>query len=210
MTRSTSQLEKLFAVAQPVCFAAGYELVDVRLVMEPVGWVLRVFIDHLVQGPGVLAVSLADCERISRELGVVLDVEDPIPQAYSLEVSSPGIDRPLRTAAHFRRFLGDTARVTLSRGLPVPGGENRRNYKGTIVAVDPPEAGAEAAEVAAFVVIDVDGTPHRLPIDDVETARLVPDWDAVLGTHAKPGKARNPDKKQPAARPAAKQQATKG
>jgi ribosome maturation factor RimP len=188
MTSFPPQLDKLFAIAQPVCFAAGYELIDVRLVMEPSGWVLRVFIDRLTQagedaavGHGT-AIGLDDCERMSRELGAVLDVEDPIPQAYSLEVSSPGIDRPLRTGAHFRRFAGETTKVVLRRGLPVPGQDSapRRNFKGPIVSVD---------DADAFVVVDVDGTHYRLPIDDIDSARLVPDWDAVLGIHPRPGKA---------------------
>jgi ribosome maturation factor RimP len=189
MTSLPPQLDKLFAIAEPVCLAAGYELIDVRLLMEPMGWVLRVFIDRLVQpgddaveGHGE-AIGLADCERMSRELGAVLDVEDPIPQAYSLEVSSPGIDRPLRTAAHFRRFVGETAKIALRHGVEVtgPAGDTtlRRNYKGPIVSVDPTDA---------FVVVDIDGTHHHLPIDDIDTARLIPDWDAVLGIHPKPGK----------------------
>jgi ribosome maturation factor RimP len=183
MTRTNPQLDKLFAIADPVCTGAGYELVDLRLVMEQGGWVLRVFIDRaggvaLAESP----VDLADCERMSRELGAVLDVEDPIPQHYSLEVSSPGLDRPLRTAAHYRRFVGEEVRVTLRLGL-----DGRRNFRGRIAGVEP--ADASGVEPGARALVDVDGTRFQLPLDDIEQARLIPDWDAVLGTHKK-GEAR--------------------
>ena len=105
--------QRLVAIVEPVCLGAGYDLVDLRLKSEQGGWVLRVFIDvHAAADQPLDAewwkhgVDLADCERLSRELSAVLDVDDPIPHAYSLEVSSPGIDRPLRTAAHFAHFKG--------------------------------------------------------------------------------------------------------
>src|SRR6185437_5056596 len=96
---------------------AGLELVDLRFLLEQGGWVLRVQIDVPVDQVTDLSqvpsdrVSLLDCENMSRELSAVLDVDDPIPQAYHLEISSPGIDRPLRTAAHFRHFVGSEAKI---------------------------------------------------------------------------------------------------
>ena len=110
MTRHDPIADRVLHLAEPVCASSGYELVDVRFVMEQGGWVIRVFIDRVDERP----VDLDDCERVSRELSALFDVEDPIPHAYSLEVSSPGIDRPLRTAAHFRRFVGATAKITMA------------------------------------------------------------------------------------------------
>ncbi|HKA90511.1 MAG TPA: ribosome maturation factor RimP [Haliangiales bacterium] len=144
--------ETLTAIIEPPVEGAGYELVDLAYVREPHGWVVRVFID------GPHGVAHADCERVSRELSAVLDVHDVIPHAYTLEVSSPGLDRPLRTAAHFARFVGQKARVKLHHGV---GG--RRNFSGTIRAVSP--SGTD-------VTLDVDGAAFVLPLADLERANL--------------------------------------
>jgi ribosome maturation factor RimP len=164
----------LISIVEPVCNAAGYELVDLRFVLEQGGWTLRVAVDTL-QGehtdPDEVPsdrVDLIACENLSRELSAVLDVEDPIPQAFHLEVSSPGIDRPLRTAEHFRRFTGSEAKIQLATPLHLPSGE-RRNFKGILQGVEDHQ-----------VVIECDGTAFRLPLDDIDQARLVPDWDAVM------------------------------
>jgi ribosome maturation factor RimP len=203
---------RVWQIAEPVCRHAGYDLVDVRFVLEQGGWVLRVLIDldpgevpaDHVAGPDGMApdlVDLDDCERMSRELSAVLDVEDPIPQAYSLEVSSPGIDRPLVTPAHFRRFVGAEVKVTLERGVPVPASgdraaSERKNFRGVLSAV-------EGEGDAAMASLLVDGQAWQVPIADVDTARIVPDWDAVMkggrgqvratdSQPAKPGKAGHP------------------
>ncbi len=149
---------KLLDICEPVITGAGYELVDILFRREQHGWVMRVFID------GVGGISFADCERVSRELSPVLDVADPVPQAYSLELSSPGLDRPLRTQEHFCSGIGSVAKVVLGQGL-----DGRRNFKGELVAVEP-----------EIVVIDVEGQQFRLPISDIESARIVPKWDEVL------------------------------
>jgi ribosome maturation factor RimP len=159
-------------IAEPVCRASGYELVDVEYTRAQSGWVLRIYIDRPADVPHQSGISFADCERLSRELSTVLDVEDPVPTAYSLEVSSPGLDRPLRTAAHFQRYAGETAKVALAEPL-----EGRKNFKGVVKGVEPP--GPEAT----LVVIEVDGTEFRLPIQSIASARLVPDWDSVMKTH---------------------------
>lgn len=137
-------------------------MVDVRFVREQVGWIVRVFIESL---PGATTnVGVGDCERVSRELSAVLDVEDPVPQAYSLEVSSPGIDRPLRTVEHFQRFAGSVVKITLAEGV-----DGRRNYKGTLL---------EASD--DVVAIEIDGARHAVPFEDIQSAKLVPDWDQLL------------------------------
>ena len=166
----------LRAIIAPVCEQSGYELVDVEYATAPAGWVVRVYIDRPADWPhpGERGISFADCERLSRELSAVLDVEDPVPHTYNLEVSSPGLDRPLRTAAHFQRYAGQTAKIALTEPL-----DGRKNFKGVLVRVEPP------GPDATHVVIDVDGGEFRLPVAEVATARLVPDWDAVLHPHAK-------------------------
>jgi ribosome maturation factor RimP len=160
MARNTTT-SKLLATCEPVITGAGYELVDIEYRREQHGWVVRVYIDR-PERPG--GVSFADCETISRELGPVLDVEDPVPQAYNLEVSSPGIERPLRTPDHFRARIGSVVKITLGKGV-----EGRRNFKGELVSAEPDS-----------IVVDVDGTRFTLPVADIESAKLVPNWDDVL------------------------------
>lgn len=186
MSRNPLQ-NKLISIIEPVLEQSGFELVDVRFLLEQGGWVLRVQVDlplgevtDLSEVPSD-RVDLEDCENISRELSAVLDVEDPIPQAYHLEVSSPGIDRPLRTAAHFAHFKGSEAKIQLAAPLHLDGGE-RRNFKGKLVGV-----------IDDKVEIDVDGHTFQLPIEDIDHAKLVPDWDAVM--HGRSGVGTAPPKR---------------
>ncbi len=169
---------RLISIIEPVCRSAGLELVELRFLLEQGGWVLRVCVD-LPLDPAVPAseiapdrVDLADCENLSHELSAVLDVDDPIPQAYSLEVGSPGIDRPLRTAEHFAYFAGSEAKIQLAIPLATETGE-RRNFRGIL-------RGAGGAPGGETVSIEVDGRLFQLPIADIDQARLVPDWDAVM------------------------------
>ena len=194
MSRAPLQ-QRLISIVEPVCEAAGYELVDLRFLLEQGGWTLRVAVDLPLDehtDPDEVPsdrVDLEDCENLSRELSAVLDVEDPIPQAFSLEVSSPGIDRPLRTAKHYKYFAGSEAKIQLAMPLrlessmsstsstsstsPVsPTSIERRNFKGILQGVE--------GEREDQVLIECDGTTFRLPIDDIEQAKLVPDWDAVM------------------------------
>jgi ribosome maturation factor RimP len=180
MSRNPLQ-QRLISIVEPVCEAAGYELVDLRFLLEQGGWTLRIAVDLPLDAAAdvgqvpVDRVDLEDCENLSRELSAVLDVEDPVPQAYSLEVSSPGIDRPLRTAKHFKHFAGSEAKIQLAVPLQLPAGE-RRNFKGVLKGVEGDGNGAGPASA----VIECDGQVFRLPIEDIEHARLVPDWDAVM------------------------------
>lgn len=180
------QTAKLISIVEPVCHAAGFDLVELRFLLEQGGWVLRVAIDLPLAEHGDITqvpedrVDLEDCENMSRELSAVLDVEDPIPQAYSLEVSSPGIDRPLRTPEHFAHFANSEAKIAMAVGLQTPAGE-RKNFRGILHGV-----------VDDKVKIEVDGQLFELPIDDIDQAKLVPDWDAVMkggsGVGPKPAK----------------------
>jgi len=170
------QKQRLIELAEPVCEDAGFELVDLRFVRGRDGWVVEVFIDHPEREGDV---GLADCERVSRELSAVFDVEDPIQQAYRLEVSSPGIDRVLRKPKHFRRHVGERVKVTLVEEAAAAH-QGRRNYSGQLVAVEGDDAESQ-------VVIEVDGQNYRLPISGIAAARLVPDWDALMGKRPRAG-----------------------
>lgn len=173
MSRNPLQAQ-LIKIIEPVVQANKLELVDVRFLLEQEGWTLRVQIDVPVETITDVhevpseRVSLLDCEDMSRELSAVLDVEDPIKQAYSLEVSSPGIDRPLRTAGHFKHFAGSDAKIKLGVPLQLPTGE-RANFRGILKSA-----------TDTHVTIECDGQAFDLAIDDIDSAKLVPDWDAVM------------------------------
>ena len=148
-------MNKLQSLVEPVVTGQGYELVDVEFKNELGSWVLRVYIDNPRAEGGV---GLDDCAQVSRELSAVLDVEDAVPGHYSLEVSSPGLNRPLKKEADFARFLGKKAKIRTRH----PVGESRRNFSGTLVEV----AGGK-------VKIDVGDQVCEVPVDDVEKANLV-------------------------------------
>src|SRR5262249_16696042 len=106
-------------------------------------------------------VSLDDCARVSRELSALLDVADAVPTAYNLEVSSPGLNRPLKRESDFRRFIGRRAKIRTRH----PVGENRRNFSRLLVSL--------ASGPPAKVRIDVGDQTFEGPVDDVEKANLV-------------------------------------
>ncbi len=132
--------------------ALGYELLHLEFSAVGGNRVLRVYID----APGGIGVD--DCEAVSRQLSAVLEVEDALPPACALEVSSPGLDRPLVKPEHFRRFAGSRAKIVLNAPL---GG--RRRFTGELL---------EAGE--GCVVLEVDGERYELAYDDMDTARLDP------------------------------------
>ena len=152
-------IQDLWALAEPYVNDASFDLVEVQSGREPMGWIVRLFIDVLREGQ--TAVSHADCERVSRDVSAALDVADMIPHAYQLEVSSPGLDRPLRRERDFARFAGQSARVKLADGV-----DGRRNFSGTI-------RGAQGG----IVEIECEGRSYQLPIGQVAKAHLVPDWE---------------------------------
>jgi ribosome maturation factor RimP len=142
---------------EPGVNALGFELVDVELAGGAGHQTLRVYIDSAA------GVDVEDCADVSRQLSAILDVEDPIAGEYSLEVSSPGLDRPLVLPSHYRRFVGETAKLTLARPLA-----GRRKFKGRLL---------EATD--DHVVVEAEGAggrPERftLAYADIERARLVP------------------------------------
>jgi ribosome maturation factor RimP len=143
---------ELARLLEPTVEGLGYELTDLELRLGGKSGVVRVFID---KSDGI---GLADCETVSRQISALLDVEDPLPGHYVLEVSSPGLDRKLTKLEHYRRFLGNDLRVQLRFPL-----EGRRKFRGTLLAAD------EKA-----IEIDVDGKSYSLPMATIESARLVP------------------------------------
>jgi ribosome maturation factor RimP len=153
-------------LAEPYVRDAGFDLIEVQYGREPMGWVVRLYIDNPVAAgtgpmPGQSSVHLDDCERVSRDVSAALDVADVVPHAYQLEVSSPGLDRPLRRERDFARFVGESTRIRLIEGV-----DGRRNFSGTIQAAKD-----------GRVEIACDGRSYVLPIDDIARANLVPDWE---------------------------------
>jgi len=144
--------ERLIALIEPVLVQLGYELVELEYAAGRSQAVLRLFIDTPV------GISVDDCERVSREVAALLDVEDPIPTAYTLEVSSPGLDRVLRTPAHFERFLSE--RVFIELKAPRAG---RKRYTGLLQAV-----------TATGIEMEVDKQTVGVPFEEIAKARLAP------------------------------------
>lgn len=146
-----SQTETLTALIAPVVDSMGYEFVGLEYSAHGKNGLLRIYIDK--QG-GVL---IEHCEQVSRQVSRLLDVENPIHHEYRLEVSSPGIERPLFTEAHFQRFQGERAKVSMK--FPV---EGQRNYVGTILSI-----------VDGALVLSTDQGDISLNVNDIKKAHLL-------------------------------------
>jgi ribosome maturation factor RimP len=145
--------QKLQKLLTPIITALGYELWGIELLKQGGNnLILRVYIEHLD------GITLDDCERVSYQVSGVLEVEDPIPSNYTLEVSSPGWDRPLFTLDHFIRSIGHTVKVRLNRPLNA-----RRNFSGLLQAVND-----------SNIILLVDDTEYSLPYDQINKAHIVP------------------------------------
>jgi ribosome maturation factor RimP len=183
---------RLIALIEPLLERLGYELIELEYVPSRGNALLRIFIDRPgADGAGAddredestvtlneadevedggealreSGIGIEDCERVSREVSALLDVDDPIPSAYTLEVSSPGEDRVLRTRAHFDRFAGSRVHVELK--VPRDG---RRRYTGTLTSIN--DVGVE---------LEVDRQPVTVRFDEIEKARLAPESAAPSG-----------------------------
>ena len=171
---------EIAALLAPTVRALGLDLLGAEYLPAPGGAVLRLYIDVPEAEAGERSIGIEDCERASREVSAQLDVADPISGHYTLEVSSPGLERPLFGAAQFARYAGAAAKVALK--LPQDG---RRRLQGTILRVD--------GEQVAF---EVDGKELVVDVDNIDKAKLVPDWAALglapamdkSGRDARPGK----------------------
>lgn len=151
-----SQLEKrLTTMLNPPVEALGFELVGVEFVRAGKHSIMRVYIDH------EKGINVDDCAEVSHQVSAVLDVEDPISTEYNLEVSSPGMDRPLFKEQHYAAIIGEVVNIRLS--MPM---NNRRNFKGTLVAVED-----------GVVSVEVDGQTFDLAFANIEKGNLVPTFD---------------------------------
>ena len=161
---------------EPPIEALGFELLELEFAQAGRGGTLRIYIDRKPggrdektpdDGDGVLSksspsqggISVDDCAAVSHAVSQILDAEDPIKGHYTLEVSSPGLDRVLRKRAHFERFVGE--RVFVELKLPI---EGRRRFAGSLKSV-----------LDEAIVVEVDGRAHELPLDRIQKARLRPE-----------------------------------
>jgi len=143
------ELEKLL---EPTIERLGFELSDLEVKLGGKNGVIRIFIDHAD------GIGIGDCEKVSDAVGALLDVEDPVPGHFDLEVSSPGFNRKLTKVEHFQRFEGETVKVEMR--FPIAG---RKRFRGKLLSSDDEN-----------IVVDVDGVSHSLPLKTIDTARLVP------------------------------------
>jgi ribosome maturation factor RimP len=153
----TALHDRLVAQLEPVLKDSGYELVEVEFVPGRGGGTLRVYIDVL-EGGSSEGIGLDDCEKASHRVSELLDANDPLPGAYSLEVSSPGLDRVLRTPEHFARFVDNRVKVELQ--VPRDG---RKRYTGVLRRAD-----GESIE------LDVDNFSVSIKLAEISRARLAP------------------------------------
>jgi ribosome maturation factor RimP len=151
----SSKLEQLQALLAPVIEALGYECWGLEFLSQGRHSLLRIYIDHT---GGIL---VEDCEKVSRQISSVLDVEDPISNEYTLEVSSPGMDRPLFTLEQFAKHAGELVKIKLRSPY-----EGRRNFQGPLRGVEEQD-----------VVVLVDDHEYLLPIDLIDKANIVPRFD---------------------------------
>ena len=156
-------LDQIRAIAGRVAAANGLELFDLQLTRESQGWVVRVTIDR--PGPAATpedSVGIEDCATVSRELSTILDVDDPLDRTYTLEVTSPGLDRPLRHEADFRRFAGRTASIVLEAPL-----NGQTFFSGRIEAVE---------DGHVVLLVGKRNRVHRIPLGGIKRARLEVDF----------------------------------
>lgn len=146
---------KLQSLIEPIVVSLGFELVGVEFLSQGKHSLLRVYIDS------ENGINLDDCGTVSHQLSGLLDVEDVIRGHYNLEVSSPGLDRPLFSEAHFKRFVGAEAKLKIA--APIDGS---RKFRGVIRGVSADKQ----------LSLDVDGTEIQIPLDQIEKANLVPDF----------------------------------
>ena len=151
----SSKLEQLQAMLAPVVEALGYECWGVEFISQGRHSLLRVYIDH------ANGIQVDDCEKVSRQVSGVLDVEDPISSEYTLEVSSPGMDRPLFTLEQFAKHAGVQVKIKLRSPF-----EGRRNFQGLLKGVEEQD-----------VIVQADEHEYLLPVDSIEKANIIPRFD---------------------------------
>ena len=189
----TDKADDIAALLSPTVQALGLELLGIEYLPAPGGATVRLYIDLPQAEAQARSVGIEDCEAVSREVSAQLDVEDPISGNYTLEVSSPGLDRPLFGAAQFARFVGESAKVVLK--LPQDG---RRRLQGKIARVE-----------GSIITFALEAGEFVVDAANIEKAKLMPDWIALglapavdeSGRDARPGKQKKkPVGKKPAAK----------
>lgn len=151
----SSKLEQLQALLAPVVEGLGFQCWGIEYISQGKHTVLRVYIDK--EG----GIMVEDCEAVSRQISGVLDVEDPITSEYALEVSSPGMDRPLFTLEQYAAHAGEQVKIKLRTPF-----EGRRNFQGLLRGVEDQD-----------VVVQVDQNEFLLPIDSIDKANIIPSFD---------------------------------
>lgn len=155
--------KKVEELVLPIVEDFRYELVDLELKNEGSGFALRIFIDK----PG--GITLDDCVAVSREVGAILEVEDPIKSSYRLEVSSPGLDRPLKKREDFERFAGKKVKLkSFSLLDPDERGHTRKTFTGTLLGLD--------GDLVRIEQDDKRGGVAAIPLDEVSAANLVEEF----------------------------------
>ncbi len=152
----TEKRRQIFAIAERVASSHGVEVFDVQLRRESVGWVLRVVLDRQDSSVDDDGISVDDCQKVSQDLNAVLDVEDTLDHAYTLEVSSPGLDRPLRTPGEYQRFVGRLAQIVVSEAI-----NGQTFLKGRIQEV-----------TDGTVLLESNSRLHRVPFEIISRAKL--------------------------------------
>jgi len=143
-------LEEVQQVVEPILRSQGFELVDVEYRREPQGWVLRIYLDR--EG----GVTLDDCAEVSGEIGAVLEIKDLVSNPYVLEVSSPGLTRPLKKPEDFNKFSNRLVKIKLFEPL-----EGQKNFKGTLLGLE-----------GEKVHLEIEGRVYELPLQRIAKANL--------------------------------------
>jgi len=155
--------DDLSRLIRPAIEALGFEFVGLEYLSNPKNRLVRIYIDREPEG-----ISVDNCAEVSNEVSALLDVEDPVSGHYSLEVSSPGVERPLFEPEHYRRFIGERARIHLFAPMEDDTG-SRRKLTGRIVDADDQR-----------VVMEVEGDNVAVSFDEVRRANLKPDMDEIM------------------------------
>ena len=153
MDRLEKKLNDMF---EPVIESMAYELVCVELTGSGNGTILRVYIDS------DKGITVDDCQAVSYQLSGILEVEDPLQSQYALEISSPGLDRPLVKPEHFKQFIGDLVKIRSTEAVL-----GRKNFKGILESFD-----------GEYLCVAVDNEVYEIPFENVEKANLVPVLDS--------------------------------
>ncbi len=168
-TAAAARIERIIA---PTLDGMGYELVRVQISGSPQHSRLQVMAERIDQK----GMTVDDCADISRAVSALLDVEDPIAGSYDLEVSSPGIDRPLTRPQDFARFAGHEAKVEMRRVI-----EGRRRFRGLLKGVED-----------GCAVLVMEGEAVKLPVEDIEKAKLLVSEGMIGGGKGRAGRERRP------------------